>query len=115
MSEKIINLGNKMGDLLDEITRVAVEYEKWWRENMVEKTRLSIMPNRTPVNIRYDILQYVRNLIQKDRDAMQEAFDLLKDHPTNRDTKSAITKPEGTIPMSGRAADSAISGVRVKG
>ena len=86
---KIMDLGNRMGDLLTEIVESAVKYNDWWVKNMVEKTEMSMMPSRTPMFLRGEILEHIRNLIQEDRDAIQEAFDILKEHPTNKDKLSS--------------------------
>ena len=78
-NDRILNLGQKMGELLNEYYNRIVEYTKWWE---VRNTSLIMIPP-SPMQMRLEILEYVRRLVQDERDVIDEAYEILAKHPTN--------------------------------
>ena len=94
-SNRILNLGDKMGDLLTELAVRAENYCKWWENR---KTSTEMIPP-SPIQMRGEILEHVRKLVQGERDAIEEACTILSKHPTN------ATEPPLSSGMPGYDAD----------
>ncbi len=84
----IVFHGN-VSTLFDEYRERAENYLKLW----------PLMEPPSPLQKRQEILDYFRNLILADRDAIEEAYSILAKHPTN------IAKPPLSSGMPGYDAD----------